>query len=102
MQDLDDAQAYLRLLQEAVLGAYGALPTDGGGGSAAAQAHRRKLHARTPWLDLDLYRRAVAHGLKPLARAFMLGAAQLGSLMHHQEFGLPPTPNLMPEALAAK
>ena len=99
-QDLDDAQGYLRLLQEALLGAYGAMPNEGI--NSAGQATRRRLHARTPWLDLDMYRRAVAFGLKPLARSFTLSAAELGTLMHNQEFGLPPTPELMPEDLAAK
>jgi len=44
----------------------------------------------------------VSHGLKPLARLFMLPAAELGHHMKSLGFGLPPTPSEGPEAVAAR
>ena len=81
-EDLDDAQVYLRLMQEAVVGV-----VSGGAGSM----YKRRT-AKRPWLDLDLYRRCVAHGLKPLARLFTLPAARMGQVMKDGGLDVPPQP----------
>jgi hypothetical protein len=39
---------------------------------------------------------------QPLARSFMLPAAEMGQKMHAGEIGLPPTPQEMPLVLAKK
>mmetsp|Transcript_11633 Transcript_11633/g.14960 ORF Transcript_11633/g.14960 Transcript_11633/m.14960 type:complete len:1328 (-) Transcript_11633:11-3994(-) len=89
-RELDDVQVYMRVMQEGVLGSFGLF-----------EAARRR-QPRTKYLDLDLYRRCVAYGLKPLARLFMCSAPELGEAMSEGGVVLPPTPKQMPNVLAAK